>query len=152
MLFFTAGIFAACEKPEVYDEDAQFAIDESLIKSYVDASDVDWEEDPSGIYYHINEPGAGEQLKSKDVLEVNYVGRLLTDSIFSEASGTSTYKFTLENAIPGWRIGLPLIKKGGSIRLLIPSKLAYQDNIVGIVPINAVLNFEIDLNEVNKEE
>ena len=58
--------------------------------------------------------------------------------------------FLLGNLILGWKLGLPLIKPGGSIILYLPPSLAYGDNPdprSGIPP-NSVLIFEIKLVSV----
>jgi FKBP-type peptidyl-prolyl cis-trans isomerase FkpA len=45
-------------------------------------------------------------------------------------------------------LGLPLIKKGGVIRLIIPSSLAYGCNAAGSIPGDSVLYFEVELVDV----
>ena len=60
-----------------------------------------------------------------------------------------TATFALNRLIVGWQIGVPLIKKGGSIRLIVPSGLAYGSSSPGLgIPKNAVLDFTIDLIDV----
>ncbi|XHR93659.1 FKBP-type peptidyl-prolyl cis-trans isomerase [Mucilaginibacter sp. UC70_90] len=52
--------------------------------------------------------------------------------------------------IKGWQLGIPQIKPGGKVRLLIPSRYAYgpyaQDSIH--LPANSVLDFQIQLYNV----
>jgi FKBP-type peptidyl-prolyl cis-trans isomerase len=51
--------------------------------------------------------------------------------------------------IDGWKIGLPLIKKGGRIKLIIPSALAYSCTGAGTsIPPNTPLYFDVTLNDV----
>jgi FKBP-type peptidyl-prolyl cis-trans isomerase FkpA len=149
-LILIIGVIASCEKPEPYDEDAQYLKDEILIKKWADTNKTELIKDPSGLYYKIINPGIG--LKSPaltDTLEVQYIGKLLTDSVISKTNDETTYKFVLNNSIEGWKQGLPLIKEGGRIRLLIPSKMAYKNyDVVTGVPKNSVLNFEIFLKKL----
>jgi len=150
------GFLASCEKPEVYDENAQYLIDEALIKHWADTSKTNTvlTKDPSGLYYHIIEKGTGlNSPELTDKIEVIYTGRLLSDSLVSKSTDTISYKFLLGNSIEGWKKGLPLITQGGRIRLLVPSKMAYRNyDVVTGVPKNSVLNFEIYLKTiVNKK-
>jgi FKBP-type peptidyl-prolyl cis-trans isomerase FkpA len=60
--------------------------------------------------------------------------------------------------IRGWQMGIPLVKKGGIVRLLIPSRYAYGPNAqpqLGVtfglkdgLPANAVLDFDIQLYDI----
>ena len=50
--------------------------------------------------------------------------------------------------IEGWKIGIPLIKKGGKLKLIIPSALAYGCNDISGIPGNSILFFDIDLIDV----
>jgi len=43
---------------------------------------------------------------------------------------------------------VPYIKKGGKIKLLIPSALGYGSNAAGSIPANSVLIFDIELLDV----
>ena len=145
--------FSSCEKKGVYDEEAQLAVDEVLIKKWGDSVGVTLLRHESGLYYEIISEGEGDNPKLTDSLSVEYEGRLLGDSVaFSNANDLKPYEFLLKNSIPGWRIGLPLIKQGGRIRLLVPSPLGYKDYEVGNVPKNSVLDFTIDLKEIVKNK
>ena len=48
------------------------------------------------------------------------------------------------------KIGLPLIKKGGHIKLVIPSSLAYGCSGYGTIPPNTPLFFDINLIDFHK--
>ncbi|WP_316791196.1 FKBP-type peptidyl-prolyl cis-trans isomerase [Pedobacter frigoris] len=160
-LIFIGCAFAACEKPEAYNEQSQYDIDEALIKKWSDSSKVVLTKHESGIYYNIIKEGTGtEGVTLDDTLKVQYEGKLLTDSVFSQTTAeTDTFRFVLKTVMPGWQKGLPLVKEGGEIRLLIPSKLGYRNYPVKYgelprqqVPANSVLNFKIDLKKVVKKK
>jgi FKBP-type peptidyl-prolyl cis-trans isomerase FkpA len=53
----------------------------------------------------------------------------------------------LGTLIAGWQIGLPLIQKGGEIKLIVPSSLAYGCGN-GPLPANSILYFDIHLVDV----
>ncbi len=151
--FFLLVAFSACQKKTVYDGEAQLAVDEARIKKWADSIGVTLLRDESGVHYEILIEGNGERPDLSDSLVVEYEGRLLGDSLtFSSADDLRPYGFVLQKSIEGWKIGLPLIKQGGRIRLLIPSPLGYKDYLVGNLPRNAVLDFTIDLKEIVKKK
>lgn len=149
-LLLMLGFLASCEKPEVYDEAGQYLIDEALIKKWADSTKTELIKDSSGFYYKILEEGTGVKPPAlTDTISTLYIGKLLTDSVFSRTTDSVVYKFVLESGIEGWKRGLPLIKQGGRIRLLIPSKMAYRNyDVVAGVPKNSVLNFEVSLIKI----
>ena len=52
------------------------------------------------------------------------------------------------NTVTVHYIGIPLIKKGGDITLILPSVLGYGTQGVGSIPPNSVLVFDIQLLDV----
>ncbi|WP_214229024.1 FKBP-type peptidyl-prolyl cis-trans isomerase [Pedobacter sp. B4-66] len=145
------GVFAACTKPEVYDANAQLAIDEAIIKDWAAKHEATFTRDDSGLYYRILTPGTGpDDGDTTAILTVEYEGRLMTDSIFSKASADNQYKFVRNSVMPGWITGLKLIKPGGKIELLVPSLLAYKNYVTPGVPANSVLYFNISYKSVEK--
>jgi FKBP-type peptidyl-prolyl cis-trans isomerase FkpA len=150
-LLLLMGFIASCEKPELYDENAQYLLDEALIKNWADTSKTELKKDSSGLYYRIIQEGTGLKAQNlEDRLQVLYTGKLLTDTIvFSKTTDTVTYKFLFGNSIEGWKKGLPLIKEGGRIRLIVPSKMAYRNyDVVPLVPKNSVLDFDITIQKI----
>jgi FKBP-type peptidyl-prolyl cis-trans isomerase FkpA len=125
----------------------QLAKEEVVIKKFIADNNIPAVRHESGVYYQIIEPGTGSYVyTASSKVTVNYKGRLLSGSIFDQS--TSAITFPLGNVIVGWQIGVPLIQKGGKIRLLIPSGYAYGANGAGSIPANAVLDFDIELVDV----
>ncbi|MGC8064199.1 FKBP-type peptidyl-prolyl cis-trans isomerase, partial [Salmonella enterica] len=57
--------------------------------------------------------------------------------------------FPLNRLIKGWQIAVPMCKVGGSIRVIIPSALAYSIRTRSKnIPPNSVLVFDIDVVDV----
>ena len=71
----------------------------------------------------------------------------MNGTIFDSNTG-APIQFILGQVIPGWQLGLPLIQKGGVIRLIIPSSLAYGCTGSGSIPGDSVLYFEVELVDV----
>ncbi len=125
----------------------QLVKDEDLIKKFIADNNITAVRHESGIYYKIIEAGTGTYVYTKSSkVTVNYKGRLLNGNVFDQS--TSAISFPLGNVIVGWQIGVPLIQKGGKIRLFLPSGYAYGASGSGSIPANAVLDFDIELLDV----
>jgi FKBP-type peptidyl-prolyl cis-trans isomerase len=73
---------------------------------------------------------------------MTYSGKLMTGIQFD--AGTITY--ALKDLIVGWQIAVPLIGKGGKIKMVIPSSLAYGASTVGSIPANSPLYFQMSID------
>jgi len=93
--------------------------------------------------------GSGQEVKSGDTVEVNYLGTFLNGQKFdSSYDRNQTFDFTVGagQVIKGWDAGLIGMKVGGKRELLIPSDLAYgAQGAPGAIPPNTPLRFEIEL-------
>ena len=149
-LFFVAlaiGV-SSCKKNSSVDPQKQLGIDTNLIKEYLGKNNITAMRHSSGVYYKIINPGTGTTVyNSSTSISVLYTGRTLNGSVF-DASSTSPRPFILGDMIQGWKIGIPLIQKGGKIRLFIPSGYGYGDMDAGKIPANSVLDFEVELVDV----
>lgn len=137
---------SSCKKdrPEPYDPYKQLEIDEELIMDYI-ADSIPAERHETGVYFVVLEPGSGETPEDQDVITVNYTGRILNGAKFETKDNAD---MRLGELINGWRIGLPLIKEGGRIRLIIPSGYGFGPYRSGSIPPNSILDFEIELLDV----
>lgn len=136
--------FIACEDKE----DKQAEIDRKKILDYIAQNELDAQETASGLFYVIENPGTGERPTQYSTVTVRYTGYYLDGVVFDTNEGGQAIPFNLQGVIVGWREGIPLFRKGGIGKLLIPSRLAYGANSAyqGI-PNNSVLIFDIRLVE-----
>jgi FKBP-type peptidyl-prolyl cis-trans isomerase FkpA len=144
-----AGCFAACKKDsaESFDAEAQYQADTTAIRAFVKANNIDAKKDVSGVFYQVLDPGTGTVTPTAtSKVTAGYEGKLLNGTVFD--SSASFGPFTFNQVIAGWGIGLPYIKKGGKIRLIIPSYFGYGNQAVGKLPSNAILDFTITLNDL----
>jgi FKBP-type peptidyl-prolyl cis-trans isomerase FkpA len=145
-LFLIAGVFSSCSK-DGYNAEKQAEIDEALIVDFIAKNNILAKRDASGLYYEIITQGSGATVINSSNVTVNYEGKLLNGSVFDKSS--SAVSFPLGNLIKGWQIGIPLIQKGGKIRLLVPSALAYGNSSPSnSIAKNSVLYFTIELINV----
>ena len=116
------------------------------LQAYLTAHSITATQDPRGFFYAIYAPGTGATPTLSNTVKVKYTGTLESGAIFDQnLTGAS---FLLSDLILGWQMGIPLIKKGGTIQLYLPPSLAYRCNAIGTVPAGANLIFNIELIDV----
>ncbi|MBI2275126.1 MAG: FKBP-type peptidyl-prolyl cis-trans isomerase [Bacteroidetes bacterium] len=126
---------------------ATIASEKAQMVAYCTANNINYSEHSSGLLYEIVSPGSGLAPISTSVVAVVYTGKLLNGTTFDATA--NPISLSLQNVIDGWKIGIPLIKKGGRIKLIIPSALAYSCTGSGnAIPANAPLFFDVTLQDV----
>lgn len=106
----------------------------------------------TGLFYEIKEPGSDLRPTSSDTVIVNYEGRFLDNTIFDSTSEKGPIAFKLNEVIPAWTQGIPLIGEGGKIKLYVPSDLGYGDDPRPGIPPASTLVFEVELIKVGIPE
>jgi FKBP-type peptidyl-prolyl cis-trans isomerase FkpA len=120
--------------------------DDSVIRLYIKTNSLTgFNKTASGLYYKITDPGTGISINADSRMTADYTAKLLNGTTVD--SGVD-YAFTLTDLIKAWQEGLPLIKGGGTIRLLVPSSLAYGLPGSGPIPVFSCLDFEITVKTV----
>jgi FKBP-type peptidyl-prolyl cis-trans isomerase len=145
-LLLIAIVTSACKK-----EVDQQEIDRLQIEDYVMANNLSVTADPSGLFYAITDAGNGRQPELTDEVEVRYKGYLLDGTVFDQTDLGKTDVFYLGSLIPGWQIGIPLLREGGKGVFIHPSYLAFGSRGArDLVGPNEVLVFEIELLSIRK--
>jgi FKBP-type peptidyl-prolyl cis-trans isomerase FkpA len=120
------------------------AEDDAKMQNYITANGITAIKHASGIYYQVIEPGSGATPTISSTVKANYTGKFTNNTSFD--AGVAS--FPLGSVIAGWQIGIPLIKQGGKVKLIIPPYLAYGCNDYSGIPGNSVLVFDVELLEV----
>ncbi|RKR80825.1 FKBP-type peptidyl-prolyl cis-trans isomerase FkpA [Mucilaginibacter gracilis] len=149
-------LFVSCGKKEdTFDPVKQAAADDAAIQAYIKANNITATKDASGLYYQIVTQGTGVNASASSTVTVNYTGKFLDGTQFDSTSSPGRTSFSTQlvtngvaQVIQGWVIGIPLVKAGGRILLLIPSALAYGPSGYGSIPGNSVLAFSVDVLNV----
>ncbi len=149
--FFLAGCFRSndCdEKPRLTVNQEQLEADIENIEGYLEENDIEAEVHSSGIRYVIHTKGDGKKPSLCSAVSVTYEGRLMSnDNVFDGTD--NAVSFAMGRLITGWKLGIPLVKEGGSITLYIPSVYGYGSQGSGDkIPANANLIFDIELKTV----
>lgn len=139
---------SACKKGKSVDVEAQFKADTIAIRNYVTTNNIPVEKHSSGIFYQKIAPGTGNVTYTLNTqVSADYQGRIMGGAIFDDSKGTPI-SFALGGVIQGWQIGIPLIQKGGKIRLFIPSYYGYGPQASGPIAANSILDFTVTLVDV----
>ena len=157
LLLVCAG-FAGCKNTNDVPAQirAQLAVDNKIIDDYlqknsITALSVDSAGVATGIRYVIDQPGSGNDLySSATTITVGFTGTLLTTGTQFITTDEFHPSYVLGATIRGWQLGVPKVKKGGTIRLFLPSHYAYgpfAQPTLGL-PANAILIFTITVYDI----
>lgn len=124
--------------------------EQDSLELYLDTNGLEAQRHPSGFFYTIVNPGTGtDTMRLCSEILIDYKGKFLNGQVFDQ--GTGAY-MVLGALIEGWKKGLPLIKKGGEIKLYIPPALGYgyqdlKNNQTGavVIPAKSMLIFDVKL-------
>ena len=103
-----------------------------------------------GLYYIITAPGDSKKPNQCSYLSVNYKGYTESGTVFDQTT-SSPASFYLYQLVEGWRRGIPLIGKGGKIKLFIPPSLGYGPSGLKrpdgsyVIPANQIIIFEVEV-------
>jgi FKBP-type peptidyl-prolyl cis-trans isomerase len=154
LIFAGIALLSACSKSDNKDPQstactltAQYKNDSSATQraqmiAFCNNNGITYTIHPSGILYQITASGDTAKPNLCNSLTMTYTGKLMTGIQFDK--GTIT--FPLKDLIVGWQIAVPLIGKGGKIKMVIPSSLAYGPNANGSIPANSPLFFEMSID------
>jgi FKBP-type peptidyl-prolyl cis-trans isomerase len=146
-LIFVLTSQTSCNKAEPCNLTVSYVPDRNTAQNaamvaFCNARNINFTTDTSGILYQIITPGSTKRPNLCETISMTYTGTLLNGTQFD--AGTISYP--LSQLILGWQIAVPKIGKGGRIKVVIPSSLAYGAQANGGIPANSPLYFDIVLN------
>ena len=120
--------------------------EEAAIQAFITAKGITATKHSRGLYYQITNAGSNTRPQNTSIIYCTYKGTLLDDTVFDQQTNPGQTGFQLSGLIEAWKIALPMIGKGGSIKMVIPSALGYGCNGSGsTIPPNSPLYFEMTL-------
>jgi FKBP-type peptidyl-prolyl cis-trans isomerase len=107
----------------------------------------------SGLGFQVVKEGEGPTPGPKDIVVINYIGRLANGTEFDRQIGPQGVPFPVdENAtVKGFAEGLRMMRAGGVYRLRIPPQLGYGNSAKGTIPANSTLLFDVAVQRVMSE-
>jgi len=104
----------------------------------------------SGLQYVVVKEGNGPIPADTSTVRVNYVGKLINDTVFdSSVKRGQPLEIQVNRLVPGWQEALKMMPVGSKWNLFIPQELAYGANGAGglIEPYSTII-FEMELLEI----
>lgn len=118
------------------------------IAAFCNAEGIEYTIDKNGIYYQIVDYGSGITPNINSLITVTYKALTLDKNVVEDNTTTPVTK-PLRDFIEGLRIALPYIQKGGRIKIIVPSALAYGcTGIPNLVAPNSPLYYDVILRNV----
>lgn len=141
---FLALTITSCTKE--YDSIEQ--IDDRNIQAYIKQNNISGVQQfgTTGMYYQIISPGQGTPMEYSEKVPLVYTFKTLDNAYSSTDTIANHYgNFLGYFSLEGVRTGIKeiLIKRGGQIRLLVPSKSAYGRNGLGDIPGNTSIDVTV---------
>lgn len=102
----------------------------------------------SGLMYLSQKKGDGAFPKTGQTVKVHYTGKLTNGEQFDSSVDRGTpFEFQLGQGrvIKGWDEGIPLVRLGGKITLIIPYWMAYGERARPSIPAKSHLIFDVEL-------
>ena len=142
ILISTAFIFITCNKKDdnhCTPVTPQSESDE--MAAFCNAQGINYMIDNNGIY-------SGITPNTNSLVTVTYKALTLDGNVVEDKTADPVTK-QLNEFIEGWRIALPYIQKGGRIKMIIPSSLAYGCiGISNLIAPNSPLYYDVVLINV----
>ena len=138
-------------------EDAKMQTDQEAktIEAYLAKNNLKAQKTASGIYYVVEQQGAGAKAEAGKNVTVNYTGKLLDGKVFDSNVDPKfkhvepyTFKLGGGSVIKGWEEGIALFNAGGKGTLYIPSPLGWGSRANGQIPPNSITIFDVEVLEV----
>jgi FKBP-type peptidyl-prolyl cis-trans isomerase FkpA len=148
ILFFIALVFSTCNKKNdsgcsSVKPETEFA----QMAAFCNANSITYTVDSNGIYYQVIDQGSGVTPNMNSVITVTYTASTLDGNVVDNTA--SPVSKPLSEFIEGWRLAIPYIQKGGHIKMVLPSSLAYGcTGISNLIAPNSPLYYDIILVDV----
>jgi FKBP-type peptidyl-prolyl cis-trans isomerase len=164
-LFLFIPVLLSCNTDSgLFDAEEQMDMEIEQFQAYFAANNLNPQFHNRGLFYLIQEEGAGRIPTSGNTLVVHYKGYFLDGTVFDTSieqvardaglyNPGRTYnpfqfRFKQGAVIQGWDIGFEFLKEGGKATFFVTSALGYGNRAVGSIPANTPLIFDVELLEV----
>jgi len=115
---------------------------------YINAQKTGVQVTPSGLQFEVIESGEGRSPSVTSNVVTHYHGTFVNGEVFdSSVDRGAPAEFPVNGVIAGWTEALQMMKEGDKWRLVLPPEIAYGERGAagGLIPLNTVLVFEVEL-------
>ncbi len=131
----------------------------AIISKYIETNNIIADTLSNGIYYAESGFSTLETLDSDypqkgDTIKTIHKAYVLTEKskllLFEETTidDPGVYVYKEDPIIKGWELTIGMMKKDASALVIIPSKLAYKNDRVGVIPPYSPLVFEVRILDI----
>lgn len=136
-------LFSSCKK----EYESIESIDDAKIQAYIKQNNLNMKKDPTGFYYQVIDQGTGPAMLNKDSVFYNLSMKSLSGTVYYNTPAYSTEATYLGYISPSaYHTALTGVNRGGKVRVILPSYLAYGKNGTAVVPSNEVILSEITVS------
>ncbi|MBS1638331.1 MAG: FKBP-type peptidyl-prolyl cis-trans isomerase [Bacteroidetes bacterium] len=122
-----------------------------VIDQYLKQNKMSGEPDESGIYWMASEVGQGTPVSYGKIVKLSYTGSFLDGRQIDIANKPLEFSYgTPDQVVKGLNIVIGGMKKGGSAKIIVPSRLAFGEkgSVNGSIPPYSPLIYEIKILDV----
>jgi FKBP-type peptidyl-prolyl cis-trans isomerase FkpA len=142
----SAIAIAGCDKDPSTCKNVDPSQEDAQLTAFNTANSITATKHTSGMYYQILAPGGSAKPTYNSRVYVKYKGTLLDGTVFDQQTNPGNTGFVLSSLIQAWQLGIPMLGRGGSMKMTVPSSLGYGCKGSGAsIPPNTPLYFEIEL-------
>lgn len=98
--------------------------------------------------FEVVKAGEGASPTDADIVLIKYTGRLSDGTVFDQQEQAP---MPVAGVVPGFSKALKRMQKGGSYKITIPPEEGYGDKVVGPIPANSTLYFDVELIDFRSE-
>jgi FKBP-type peptidyl-prolyl cis-trans isomerase len=125
--------------------------DIKTIDDFLTAQSITGVKDTTGLRYIVTQSGTGQIPSWYSKVRIRYTGTILgTETVFY--SGTSEpepgYDSRVIYYVHGFQVGLQKMPVGSKATFYVPSALAFGSEVIGTVPANSNLKYEMELLDI----
>ena len=148
------------------EEALQLEKEKQTIEAYLIENSLEAQQTAEGIYYVVTKEGEGPKAQAGQTARIDYVltlldGTYIDTSKKAVAEANNIYDSRREPYLPyefnvgegtvvkGWDLAIPLLSKGSTAKLFLPSSLAFGANPrPGPIAPNAIVIFDVEVIDV----
>lgn len=127
--------------------------EQEKIEAYVQENNLGMQKTGTGLWYKIDEPGAGEKVKKGLVVELNYEIKLLNGEVCYNSDETGPKEFLVGQGgvESGLEEGILMLSEGSKASFILPPHLAH--GLVGDddkIPARSIIVYEVEVLNVKE--